>query len=117
MKAVSIQNHDMWGKALPSNILKENFGPTHCSTPKIILKTGLKALGAVTPSTQLVLASLVKTPILGLSNAKPAQRSFEECGGKRENKTDVKSIHAFETTTSILTADQQQQQHCVLELN
>ena len=33
MKAVCTQNHDMWEKALPNNILKENFGPTHCSTP------------------------------------------------------------------------------------
>ena len=29
LKAVSTQDHDMWGKALPSNILKENFCPTH----------------------------------------------------------------------------------------
>ena len=25
LKAVSTQNHDMWEKAIPSNILKENF--------------------------------------------------------------------------------------------
>ena len=70
---MSTQDHDIWEKALPSNILKENFGPTHCSTPRMILRNGLKALGAVTPPTQLVFASPAKTPSLGLANANPTK--------------------------------------------
>ena len=46
MKVVCIWSHDMWEKALPNNILKENFGPTHCSTPRTIFKTGVFVMGA-----------------------------------------------------------------------
>ena len=68
----------------------------------MILRTGLKALGAVT---QLVFESPAKTPSLGLANANPNQSNFEECVGISEIETEVESIHAFETITSILTAD------------
>ena len=106
LKAVCTQDHDMWGKALPSNILKDNFGPTHCSTPRMIFRTSLKALGAVTPPTQLVFASPAKTPSLGLANANPNQSNFQECKGRSGIETEeVESIHTFETTTSILTAN------------